>query len=423
MKILVTGDLHLGRRSSSVSSSDVKTSAKYTWENIVQYSISKQIDILLLTGDIVDRDNRFYEAIGPLQAGFNKLSQEGIPVYMVAGNHDYDVLPQIISMNKFPGIKLLGAKGEWESCIHTKNSNESVRILGWSFTEKYIFDSALDMDFPEFNDDMPTLAIIHGDAYQSISKYNPMKGEKLKHISGVDAWLFGHIHKPDVINNENPLILYPGSPHALNPNEKGIHGVWLITIDDWKIDYQDIPLSPVCYQTLTVDVSTINSETEFRKLIISAFNNHLAELMEFYAPQYVVFDIELTGTNGNILKLRKWSDEITNYTNYDTCNIIVRTIEYNIQPEIHIEQLLHEPSYIGVLANAIKAIESGSSNAFVDKLTADWIEKYEHLTSVPVYIPLKARKPEDELKALAKDYILKECRELITELNLQRNEN
>lgn len=250
-----------------------------------------------------------------------------------------------------------------------------------------------------------------------------MKGEKLKHISGVDAWLFGHIHKADIINNESPLIMYPGSPHALNPNEKGIHGAWLISIEDRKVDYQDIPLSPVCYQTLTVNVSTATSEAEFRKLIISSFNKHLAELTDSYNPQYVVFDLEFTGTNENIFKIRKWSDEIKNYTVYDTCSITIRSIEYNVKPEIDIEQLLHEPSYIGVLANAIKTIETGESNDFVDKLIANWVEKYEHLSSVPVYIPLKARKPEEELKILAKEYILRECRELITELNLQRNEN
>ena len=59
INIIVTGALHIGKRSLSLNGSDPKTSTKYTWANIVQYTIDRQIDLLLLTGDIVDRDNRF----------------------------------------------------------------------------------------------------------------------------------------------------------------------------------------------------------------------------------------------------------------------------------------------------------------------------------------------------------------------------
>ncbi|NDV58437.1 DNA repair exonuclease [Bacteroides sp. 519] len=423
IKIVVTGDLHLGKRSSLLTDGNNTTSTKYTWGNIVQYVIDQQIDLLLLTGDIVDRDNRFYEAIGPLQTGFDKLSQAGIPVYLVAGNHDHDVLPQIITINNLSDVHLLGRDGKWESQIHSTPNGESVRIAGWSFTNKYIYESAINNTFPQFEDSIPTLALLHGDAYQAISKYNPVNIEKMKQYRAVDAWLLGHIHKADVICEKTPLILYPGSPHALNPKEKEIHGPWLLTIENKEITYKHLPLSPVCYQYLNIDVSTAINEIEFRKQVIAAFDMHLLQIKEQYNPHFLVYDIEFTGTHNNVYELRKWSDEIKNYNPDDWCHVSIRSMEYNIRPELDINQLMNEPSYIGVLATAIKTLETGSSNGFIDKLVADWKSRYEHLTTMPVYIPLKAQKPDKELDKMAREYVLNECRELIAELNHQRNEN
>ena len=114
IKILATGDLHLGKRSSGIPENPEESSTKFTWNRIVDWSIKNEIDLLLLTGDIIDQDNRYYEAIGPLQAGFEKLNQANITVYMIAGNHDFDVLPEIVRPDRYNNVYLLGFNGKWE---------------------------------------------------------------------------------------------------------------------------------------------------------------------------------------------------------------------------------------------------------------------------------------------------------------------
>jgi DNA repair exonuclease SbcCD nuclease subunit len=76
IKILATADLHLGKSSADVSG--LHASTKYTWQKIIDYCIHNQIDVLVLCGDIVDWDNRYFEAIGPLQKGFEDLYKHGI---------------------------------------------------------------------------------------------------------------------------------------------------------------------------------------------------------------------------------------------------------------------------------------------------------------------------------------------------------
>src|SRR5690554_4196479 len=114
LKVLVTGDIHIGKKSSSVKQDTDESATKSTWTKIVEYVIKNNIDVLALTGDVVDQDNRFFEAIGPLQTGFERLKKAKIDVFMVSGNHDFDVLSQLVDANKYENTHLLGRGGNWE---------------------------------------------------------------------------------------------------------------------------------------------------------------------------------------------------------------------------------------------------------------------------------------------------------------------
>lgn len=422
IKILVTGDLHLGKRSSALPVDDSRASTRSTWENIVNYILHHQIDILLLTGDIVDRDNKFYEAIGPLQSGFKKLDEAGVTVCMVAGNHDYDVLPQIISMNDSSNIHLLGTSGNWESKVFTKNG-ENIRIIGWSFPDRYIDKDSTTDFIPVTDNSIPTLALVHGDVYTTMSRYNPLQPEKLKNIPGIDAWLLGHIHRTDVLSQASPLILYPGSPHALSPKEQEIHGLYQLTVENRIINFRQIPFSPVYYKTIDINISEVTDEITFRNATITSMRGYIADVKEHYTPHFLIFDIVFTGTSNYPSEIRKWSDEIRNYNFDNQCDIRIRNIEYSIQPQLDIDHLMTDPSYTGVLATAIKALESGSSNEFTDKLVQDWKNRFRQTVSLPVFSPLHIDMNDTELENMAREYILSECREIISELNNQRNEN
>lgn len=423
IKILVTGDLHLGKRSSALPLDDSRASTRFTWEAMIQYILNHQIDMLLLTGDVVDRDNKFYEAVGPLQSGFRKLDEAGITVCMVAGNHDYDVLPQIVSMNDATNIHLLGLNGNWENKTFTKNG-QTIRIMGWSFPERYINNDATTELLSVKNDNNSlTLAMLHGDVYTAMSRYNPLQLEKLKNIRGVDAWLLGHVHRTDVLCQATPLILYPGSPHALSSKEQEIHGPYLLTIENRRIDFKQIPLSPVFYKTISIDISTVNSESTFRNTVINSMREHISGIKEKYTPQFIVFDVDFTGTYHNLPELRKWGEEIKNYDFDNQCDIRIRTVGYSIQPPLDIDHLLTDPSYTGVLATAIKALETGNSNEFTDKLIQDWKNRFRQTVSLPVFSALHVDINDAELDKMAREYILAECMEIISELNNQRNEN
>ena len=92
IRILCTGDIHLGRRPSRVPESIDAHALGPTaaWKCFVRSAIELKVHAVVLTGDVVDASNRFYEAFSVLQSGVEQLVKAGITIYAVSGNHDWD---------------------------------------------------------------------------------------------------------------------------------------------------------------------------------------------------------------------------------------------------------------------------------------------------------------------------------------------
>src|SRR3954469_17173730 len=111
VRVLATGDIHIGR--CSTKTDEPGWPCAQAWDDLVRLAIDERVDLVALSGDIVDRENRYYEAIGPLERGLRALAKEGIPVFAVSGNHDHDVLPRVAdALGGFDsGFRLLGRGG------------------------------------------------------------------------------------------------------------------------------------------------------------------------------------------------------------------------------------------------------------------------------------------------------------------------
>ena len=422
IKILATADLHLGRKSSAVPSDAEESSTKFTWNNMVDWAIEHGVHVLLLSGDIIDQDNKYYEAIGPIQSGFDKLNKNGIAVYLVTGNHDFDVLSEIIRSNKYENIHLLGANGKWE--MKTFESNEgTLQIAGWSFPNKYVTENPM-AKFSELERDPNevTIGLLHGDVDVLESKYGPVSLSELK-FAGAEAWILGHIHKPMEFSSEAPYIAYPGSPHALDPGEAGAHGPVLIEVNkknDMKVER--IPLSPIRYEKISVTVEPKDDEGYVRDSITSILLQEGQKLLpDLENVAFLVCDIALEGTHTAVNELFSWTGQIVQDYEQELetgTRIIVRKVENNVQPAVeNLEELAENPSPAGKLAETILAIQQGKTTPFLDKLTDEWKVKLQKLNKSSTYSPLKVngRLPEFNEK-LARNAILHECNQLLNKL-------
>lgn len=85
MKLLHTGDLHIGKKVHELSMIEDQ---KYILNQIYELAVAEQVDVLLIAGDVYDRSVPPTEAVSLLDDFLTKLIEAGIPVIMISGNHD-----------------------------------------------------------------------------------------------------------------------------------------------------------------------------------------------------------------------------------------------------------------------------------------------------------------------------------------------
>lgn len=425
IKILATADLHLGRSSADLSDSHAST--KYTLTKLVEYCIDKQVDILLLCGDIVDWDNRFFEAYGPLQSAFDQLGKAKIKVFLVAGNHDFNVLPQIIETGNNQHVHLLGKDQQWEVQEYSKNGH-TIQFVGWSFSSRFVKESAL-YSWAEvnLNPNYQTIGLLHGDTDAANSIYGPIRLDDLRN-TGVALWLLGHIHKPQQLA-EQPHVWYTGSPQALSAKEPGLHGPLLITVKpDLPIHIEAIQMSPIRYESISIDITSVSNENELRDQVIRSLHEDAeAKITELEEVKSLIYEVTLVGKNSKGQEIDSWKRTITDHQDRldaTGTEIRVRKVSSQIQPEVlDLKQLAQQSSPAGMLANTIIAIEENREDSFLEELIKEWKVKVEKTNGVGAYSPLSADRKLEITTENAKEAIKVECNRLLGELMNQLSPN
>ena len=279
MKILAVGDIHLGRTPSrlpdELASRARELGPAGAWKRTVDVAIGAKVKAVLLAGDVVERENDFFEAYRELEQGVRRLTEDGIDVIGVAGNHDVKVLPRLAE--HIPKFRLLGADGKWQSW-HIADDTESITLWGWSFPHKEVSTSPLaDQSFKR--EAGINLGLLHCDRDAGGSPYAPVTSKDLQR-AGLDGWLLGHIHKPDALSVES-LNGYLGSLTGLNRSETGPHGPWLICIDGGRIEsVEQLPLAPLRWESIDVDLEGIGEPAEAKERVLSALKDIDLQIIE-----------------------------------------------------------------------------------------------------------------------------------------------
>lgn len=367
MKILCTGDLHIGRRSSRLPSHlDGRAhSAAAGWERIVDLALAEGVDIVVLSGDLVDRENRFYEAVGPLESGLRRLAGAGITTVAVAGNHDFDVLPRLADTFDPASFRLLGRGGVWERA--TIRRGESVLHLdGWSFPAQYVRESPVAAYGLPVPDDGSVLGLLHADLEQPASSYAPVAFPELR-ARAVDFWLLGHIHTPYLHQGDGLApVLYPGSPQALDPGESGAHGVWLLEFAAGRsFDARLVPLSTVRYDEVVVDLTDASDLGEVDARVIDGVRAHAASIEGGAALRCVSCRLRVVGRTpvhrGLAAHLEGLATDLELQAGGATA--VVERVEVATRPAYDLAELARGRDPVALLAGLLGSFEAGSPRA------------------------------------------------------------
>lgn len=313
---------------------------------------------MLLAGDIVDKDNRYYETIGILETGIRKLEEVGIQVIGVAGNHDYKTLAAIA--DEVSNFTLIGRKGAWETLTLKKKDREALQVCGWSFPQEHIRENPL-RDFPlERSQHLPLIGLMHCDLYSSESSYAPVSIADLK-SKEVTAWILGHIHDPRELESQPP-ILYSGSPQGLDPSERGEHGARLLVLDtSGNVTHTLIPLSGLRWETAEISADHIQDEDDFRKLVNEELI-HLSNRLDLSenSPIAVGYRLRLTGRTRACRQLDDWAALAGNEMQREIEGIhyFYEKIINETKPDLNLEDIAKTKDPPGLLAKKLITLET-----------------------------------------------------------------
>lgn len=201
MKIGITADLHL-------KSKDETPERYNALENIIADLHSKNINRLIVAGDLFDRERYNYNDFD----AFCKQYRD-IDFYITPGNHDVGIEPRFFSASN---IRLF--------IVPTLVEIDHIPFLFLPYTSSGSMDELLTSFFADKALPDKWVLIGHGD-YLEINKsadeyekdyYMPLSNKVIREMKPLRAFL-GHIHKA----SDSGIVSYPGSPYPLNVNETG----------------------------------------------------------------------------------------------------------------------------------------------------------------------------------------------------------
>jgi len=376
-KIIATSDIHLGRNSSRLPRpQDAELGpTRAALDQISDAAEQYAVDAVTISGDLIDGSNHFLEVYDALDRFFRTLLEQGIHVILTAGNHDFDTIHEFINHWNPPDTKakivLLSVKNGWKHITLTnKKGSEAVQLIGWSFqTAHFREDPLAFLDANSINQNLPTVALLHGDIYSRDSAYAPLNLDHMKRFD-IQAWILGHIHKPDVIHKAQPLVCYPGSPQPLNPKETGEHFLELITCEsNNQVIRESVAPPPIFYTDIEIPLSDDIEPDALRSHCIFHINTK-------QRVRLCAVNVILTGTYSNLERIKELQTELTDTT---FGNSYVHSVDNLVEPALNLEELAKQKNPAGILAKALLDLKANQPNPFLASYKKQLMEKQQKI--------------------------------------------
>lgn len=388
-RLLLSGDLHVGRSSSNAA-----------WERLVQLAITERVNAVLLAGDLVDEENPYWESLGAFEDGLQLLADNGIKSIAVAGGHDLELLGRLTNQ-----LTWLGAGEKWERITLETERGPVLHVDGWSPGSRSVEKSPLD-DYENSSTDMPVLGLLHGNWEPAASV----------------AWLMGGAHQP-VLEEEDPWVLCPGSPQAMGPVEAGVHGPWIAEIRNGKIGLPtQKPLSSVWYETAEIDATGIVAEEDLRSEIKDALQIHGERIVGEAGAvlEQIVMHLRIRGQSNLAGEVSETLEQIERdfRMHLGTVTMTVDQARSELLPDIDLEKHAGQNSILGTVASLLLELDRDQRSEAVEELIEETRQELAQVGARPSFIGLPSHSMGvDEVV----DHLRRSGRDLLVQLLKQNH--
>ena len=231
-KFLHAADIHLDSPLKGLEQYDgapvneIRNATRRALENLVELAINEAVAFVLIAGDLYDGDWKEFRTGLFFVSQMVRLREAGIPVYLIAGNHD--AANRMTRRLPMPAnVHLLDHAKPQTLCLPSCD----VAIHGQSFARPAVTEN-LAAGYPAAQAGMFNIGLLHTSVTgrEGHESYAPCTLEDLQ-SKQYDYWALGHIHKREVLCRE-PAIVFPGNLQARHIRETGPKGCTLVVVDD-----------------------------------------------------------------------------------------------------------------------------------------------------------------------------------------------
>src|SRR5699024_10102393 len=158
---------------------EVRQSTFHSFHHLIETAISRQVDFIILVGDLFDHERQSLKAQIRLRNAFQELAKHHIQVYLSYGNHDF--INGNIHAVAFPENVHVFPDETIRSFTFQKTDTLSVQLSGFSYEKRAVKEQKI-MEYPDRDPSADFhIGLLHGsvDGNKQHDTYAPFHVQQL----------------------------------------------------------------------------------------------------------------------------------------------------------------------------------------------------------------------------------------------------
>lgn len=284
---------------------EVRGATRRAFENLVDLAAAERVDFVLLAGDLYDGDWKDYNTGLFLSRQMARLRDEGIRVFVIAGNHD--AASQITRHLRMPeNVKIFSVRSP--ETIVIKGSD--IAIHGQGYASRAVTDD-LAAGYPDALPHHFNIGLLHTslDGREGHETYAPTSVAGLL-AKGYDYWALGHVHAQEIVK-EDPWVVFSGNTQGRHIRETGPKGCMLVEVRDGRVArVKRHELDVMRWAVAVVDAGGAGSGDD----AIEAASRHLKRILQENRGLPLAVRVEVVGVTKAHRELlsnpERWKNEL-----------------------------------------------------------------------------------------------------------------
>jgi DNA repair protein SbcD/Mre11 len=230
-RFLHAADLHLGSPFLGLAQKDEEVAARFAkasrsaFEDLVTKALEEGVSFVVIAGDVFDGEWKDASIALFLNRQLARLSNRGIPTFLLRGNHDAE--------------SLVAKSLTWSETVFEFSTRRPethrikdlrVALHGRGFPHREVVENYA-VDYPAPLAGWFNIGVLHTACGRTgHENYAPCTVADLA-ARGYDYWALGHVHAFEIVSRD-PWIVYPGNLQGRSIRECGERGAVIVEVAD-----------------------------------------------------------------------------------------------------------------------------------------------------------------------------------------------